>query len=205
MAGNITGNALNLGNSTTDAQNFVLRTNSDGTGALLKGAAGTLGTVLAFDNSNRVTFPNSTIGATGGGTGSSADFAFFENDVFVENSYTIGGNAYVTGYTISIASPAVFTLAAHGLIAGSVIHLATTGALPTGLTATTVYYVLATGLTTSAFSVATTAGGTAINTSGTQSGVQSVGKLKNAMMTGPLIVATGAAVTVPSGARLVIL
>ena len=205
MAGNLTGNALNLGNSATDAQNFVLRTNSDGTGALLKGAAGTLGTVLAFDTQNRVTFPNSTVGATGGGTSSSADFAFFENDVFVENSYTIGSNAYVSGYTISIASPAVFTLTAHGLIAGNLVRVATTGALPTGLFVNTVYYVLATGLTTSAFSVSATSGGTAVNTSGTQSGVQSVGKVKNASMAGPLTVATGAAVTVLSGSRLVVL
>lgn len=205
MAGNVTGNALNLGNSATDTQNFVLRTNNDGTGALLKGAAGTLGTVLAFDGQNRITFPNSTVGATGGGTGSAADFAFFENDVFIENSYTIGQNAYVTGYTISVASPAVFTFATHGLIAGSPIRVATTGALPTGLTAGAVYYVLATGLTTSAFSVSLTAGGTAVNTSGTQSGVQSVGKVKNASMTGPMTVATGAAVTVPTGSRLVVL
>lgn len=205
MAGNLTGNSLNLGNSSTDAQNFVLRENGDGTGALLKGASGTLGTILAFDGSNRVTFPNSTIGATGGGTGSSADFAFFENDVFVENSYTIGANAYVSGYTISIASPAVFTLTAHGLIAGNFVRVATTGALPTGLSVNTVYYVLAAGLTTSAFEVALTAGGTAINTSGTQSGTQSVGKVKNAMMAGPLSVATGVTVTVLTGSRLVVL
>ena len=205
MAGNITGNVLNLGNSATDTQNFALRTNSDGTGALLKGAAGTLGTVLAFDGQNRVTFPNSTIGATGGGTGSAADFAFFENEAFIENSYTIGSNAYVTGYTISIASPAVFTLAAHGLIAGSIVKVATTGALPTGLAINTVYYVLATGLTTSAFSVSATAGGTAVVTSGTQSGVQSVGRVKNASMAGPMVVATGAVITVPTGSRLVVL
>lgn len=205
MAGNLTGNSLNLGNSATDAQNFVLKENGDGTGALLKGAAGTLGTVLAFDNSNRVTFPNSTIGATGGGTGSSADFVFFESDVFIANSYTIGNNAYVSGYLISIASPAIFTFASHGLIAGSVVHLATTGALPTGLTINTVYYVLAAGLTTNAFEVALTVGGTAINTSGTQSGTQSIGKIKNSSANSPMALASVAVITVPNGSRLDIL
>lgn len=205
MAGSLTGNTLNLGNSATDSQNFLLKENGDGTGALLRGAAGALGTVLAFDVNNRITFPNSVVGATGGGTGSSADFAFIENDVFIENSYTIGSKSFVPGYTITIASPAVFTLAAHGLIANSMIYVSTTIALPTGLAVNTVYYVLATGLTTSAFQVSLTSGGTAVVTSGTQSGTQSVGKVKNASMVGPMTVASGVVVTVPSGARLVIL
>lgn len=205
MAGNITGNALNLGNSTTDTQNFLLKENGDGTGALLRGAAGTLGTVLAFDVNSRVTFPNSTIGATGGGTGSSADFAFNENDIFIENSYTIGSNAFVPGYSISIASPAVLGLTAHGLIAGNPVRLTTTGALPTGLAINTIYYVLAAGLTTSAFEIALTAGGTAISTSGTQSGIQSVGKIKNASTAGPITVAASAVITVLTGTRLVTL
>jgi hypothetical protein len=42
--------------------------------------------------------------------------------------------------------------------------------LPTGITAGTPYYVLATGLTSSTFRFAATPGGAAINTSGSQSG-----------------------------------
>jgi len=53
----------------------------------------------------------------------------------------------------------------------------TTGALPTGLTAGTTYYVSTVGLTANAFSVADTkahalAGTNTITTSGSQSGVQ---------------------------------
>lgn len=74
--------------------------------------------------------------------------------------------------TISIASPGVVTWpGGHGLEAGSPVRFSTTGALPTGLTAGTTYYVLAAGLTPSSFSVAATPGGTAIVTTGTQSGV----------------------------------
>jgi hypothetical protein len=74
--------------------------------------------------------------------------------------------------TISIASPGVVTWpGGHGLEAGSPVQFATTGALPTGLTVGTTYYVLAAGLTPDSFSVSATPGGTAIVTSGTQNGV----------------------------------
>lgn len=75
-----------------------------------------------------------------------------------------------TTVTISIASPAVVTWANHGLAAGREVVFTSTGALPTGLTAGTVYYVVSP--TTNDFSVAATPGGAAINTTGTQSGVQ---------------------------------
>lgn len=82
----------------------------------------------------------------------------------------------VNVFTMTIASPAVVTYvntAKHGLTAGRMIVFSTTGALPTGVTAGTPYYVIATGLTTSAFQFSATVGGSAINTSGTQSGVHS--------------------------------
>lgn len=73
-------------------------------------------------------------------------------------------------FTVTIASPAIFSLTAHGLQAGEQVYFTTTGALPTGLTANTIYFVIATGLTTNAFEVSTTRGGAAVNTSGSQSG-----------------------------------
>jgi hypothetical protein len=76
--------------------------------------------------------------------------------------------------TISIASPAVITLASHGFVVNQQVIFSTTGALPTGLTAGAVYYVISAGLGASAFQVSTTQGGGAINTTGTQSGVHSV-------------------------------
>lgn len=72
-------------------------------------------------------------------------------------------------FTVTIASPAVFTANAHGLLAGTPISFSTTGALPTGIVAGTVYYVLAPS--TNTFNISTTVGGSAVNTSGTQSGV----------------------------------
>lgn len=73
--------------------------------------------------------------------------------------------------TISNASPGV--VAWTGLLptASSSISFSTTGALPTGLTPGTVYYIVGAGLTTGAFSVSATPGGAAINTSSAGSGV----------------------------------
>jgi hypothetical protein len=71
---------------------------------------------------------------------------------------------------ISVASPAVISWASHGLKAGDTVRFQTTGALPTGISVDTTYYVISAGLTANAFEISATRGGTAINTSGTQSG-----------------------------------
>ncbi len=74
--------------------------------------------------------------------------------------------------TMTIASPGVISWAGHHFAAGATVVFTTTGALPTGLTAGTTYYVIAAGLTDGvSFQVSATSGGAAINTSGTQSGV----------------------------------
>ena len=76
-----------------------------------------------------------------------------------------------TTFTVTIASPAVLTLG-YGLDNGTAVTLTTTGYLPTGLIPGTVYYVINASGTTCNLSA--TYGGTAINTSGTQSGTQSI-------------------------------
>jgi len=81
-------------------------------------------------------------------------------------------NGAANTVTITIAAPGVVTETAHGRTAGSVVTFATTGALPTGLTAGTPYYVSATGLTANTYQVSATPNGASITTSGTQSGVQ---------------------------------
>lgn len=79
-------------------------------------------------------------------------------------------------FTVTIASPAVFTCTAHGYVANDTVVFSTTGALPTGLTAGTTYYVISTGLGADTFRVSTSQGGAAVNTSGTQSGVHTVNR-----------------------------
>lgn len=77
-------------------------------------------------------------------------------------------------FTVTIASPGVVTNTAHGLNEGDAVFMRTTGALPTGLAVDTVYYVITAGLTADAFQVSATRGGSAINTSGTQSGTHTL-------------------------------
>lgn len=86
--------------------------------------------------------------------------------------------------TMTIASPAVASWTAHGLSAGDPVKFATTGALPTGLTAGTTYYVIAAGLVANAFEVSATPGGAAINTSGSQSGTQTASTVGSTLVTG---------------------
>lgn len=76
--------------------------------------------------------------------------------------------------TISLASPGVVSLVGHGQAANDPVSFETTGALLTGLSPDTQYYVK-TVLTADTFTVSATPGGTAINTSGTQSGVHTMG------------------------------
>jgi len=74
--------------------------------------------------------------------------------------------------TITIASPAVVTEAAHGLSEGTPVFFTTTGSLPTGVTTSAAYYVKSP--TTNTFNLAATPGGAAINTSGSQSGIHTL-------------------------------
>lgn len=76
--------------------------------------------------------------------------------------------------TVTIASSGVFTLTAHGFSIGTPLYFTTTGALPTGLSSGTTYYVIAAGLTANAFEVSTKLYGTAVNTTGSQSGTHTV-------------------------------
>jgi hypothetical protein len=80
--------------------------------------------------------------------------------------------------SISNASPAVFTLTAHGLSIGDAIVLSTTGGLPSGLVVGTIYYVATTSFGANSFKVADTlahalAGTNLINTSSAGSGTHS--------------------------------
>lgn len=90
---------------------------------------------------------------------------------------SIATNILVGTATITIATPAVITTpTAHGLIAGDSVKFTTTGTLPTGFVVGVDYYVIASGLTSTQFRLSATVGGSAINTTGTQSGIHTLSK-----------------------------
>ena len=98
-------------------------------------------------------------------------------------------------FTVTIASPGVFTLNNGSLINGMAIALTSTGTLPTGLTIGTVYYVV--NASGSTFQLSATFGGSAINTSGSQSGTQYI------VPNGLPITSLGGASDVPAFVNLV--
>lgn len=109
----------------------------------------------------------SSTAASGNGLHIWKDFLFVARDAFLDVYGPLAGQVF----TVTIATPALFTKVAHGLVLNDKIVFATTGALPTGLTAGTTYHIISAGLTADDFEVSATQGGAAINTSGTQSGV----------------------------------
>jgi hypothetical protein len=75
--------------------------------------------------------------------------------------------------TMTIASPCVLSRPQHGLVAGDRITFSTTDTLPTGITGNNTdywYFVITAGLTVDDFEISSTKSGSAINTSGSQTG-----------------------------------
>jgi hypothetical protein len=98
----------------------------------------------------------------------STDANAFIYDAQFSNSIKVLRAPTYSTVTISVASPGVITWNANGLLAGDMVTFTTTGALPTGFAINTIYYVVSPA--TNTFSLAATSGGSAINTTGTQSG-----------------------------------
>lgn len=73
-----------------------------------------------------------------------------------------------TAFTMTIASPSVFTATAHGLVNADTVILETDGALPTGFAVDTQYFVVSS--TANTFQLSLTSGGASINGTGSQSG-----------------------------------
>ena len=70
------------------------------------------------------------------------------------------------------AGTGTITKTAHGLVNGQVVYFTTTGALLTGITAGTHYYVVS--ASTDTFKISASEGGSAITFSGSQSGVHTL-------------------------------
>lgn len=89
----------------------------------------------------------------------------------------------LTPVTLTIASPCVVTCVSHGCSAGTAVLFDTTGQLPTGITAGVTYYVSATSLTLDSFKISAVPGGSLINTTGTQSGIQTFSLVNSTKVT----------------------
>jgi hypothetical protein len=97
------------------------------------------------------------------------DLSLYSQQPFVTSAATC---------TITINNPAVVTLVSHGFVANDVVRFTTTGALPGGVLANRLYFVKTTP-TPDTFTITdvATSAAVALETTGTQNGVQSVGKV----------------------------
>ena len=139
--------------------------------------------LLRCDGTNVVEQLDYVVGNFGvGGNASVVGNASVTGDATILGDAAVASNLAVTGSSflggqqaaaISIGTPAVITVAASPPIDAAVVFK-TTGALPTGLTVGTVYYVLAASRTSTTFSVSTSIGGSAVDTTGAGSGTHSV-------------------------------
>ena len=115
-----------------------------------------------------------TPGSVGGWDQYANQYPVYGKQYFQTGSWSFPASCFLSNspiVTLTLASPGVVNVP-NNCAAGQAVIFGTSSALPTGLTAGTLYYVIATGLTTSSFEVSTTVGGSASNFTGSQSGVQ---------------------------------
>ncbi|NBW13762.1 MAG: hypothetical protein EBR82_37755, partial [Caulobacteraceae bacterium] len=117
------------------------------------------------------------VNLSGGGTSDFGTYGLMADGYSPRPVFT--GSARVAAYgavrleKVVTIDPATDLLScvAHGLSAGDQVTIsATQGSLPGGLTSGTTYYVIASGLTADVFKVSTSAGGSAVDITGTASG-----------------------------------
>lgn len=177
------------------------------------GTGGTNGTACTFLGTTGVTrswYPNGGTPTTG----SNSYFSFTASVVggALQTPTIVKPADYLTppmaAYAANLNQTATFTnasasigWASNTLSAGQPIQFANSGgALPTNFSAATTYYVSATGLTTSAFEVATTATGTPIVAGSAGTGTQTVSAVEPILkLSGTCTVPTNAAVGVLMG------
>lgn len=105
-----------------------------------------------------------------------AGFLMCDNSAYSNDTYPVlagitkGRYGYGTGIVFTVnAATDVVTANSHGFVNGNRLLLDSTVTLPAGLSANTIYFVIA--ATTNTFKLATSAGGTAIDITGTGTGV----------------------------------
>ena len=204
LGGNITSTVLNqqyqITSTTTNTFTFTATATANSTDASGSPGGGTVTATYQLNTGPAVQTPFNGWGAGGWGTGTWGNGPTVKSNLQIWNAYNFGQNLLFgprgggiyywtaptltnpgvllssTGgtVTITIASPAVITSSVN-LPNGSSIQLGTTGALQTGLSTNTTYYVVNVLGTT--FNLALTQGGAPINTSGSQSGTQSISLL----------------------------
>lgn len=113
---------------------------------------------------------NGRIEVCGDGSGDAGVTSSNWNNTQPTATFTVTIAAASGTCTISNASPCVVTKNSHGLSANDPVRFTTSGVLPSPLDVSTIYFVSSSGLSSNDFEIATTPGGTVINTTTVGSG-----------------------------------
>ena len=116
-----------------------------------------------------------------GATGTLATVAKFKQYAVSTTSGSVSTiiSGGITATVTANSGAGIFTTPyAHGFTAGDVIKVSSSGTLATGLVTNAHYFVIATNLTSTTFSVSLAPAGTAVLTSGTPTGTMYVGKVQ---------------------------
>lgn len=199
LGGNITATILNAEYAVTilNSSTYEITTSATATSADAAGSPGGGAAVIAAYQVTTGSSVQSPAAGWGGGPWGAGTWGFEDTSlvaasplrIWTQNNFgeslvfgPMGGPMYywnasagldTSTFTVTIGVTAVFTFTTGPLLLnGTAVMLETTGALPTGLLTYVVYYVInsttVSGVTTC--NLSTTYGGTAITTSGTQSG-----------------------------------
>tara|TARA_R110000868_G_scaffold9394_1_gene46898 strand:- start:1653 stop:2921 length:1269 start_codon:yes stop_codon:yes gene_type:complete len=139
-------------------------------------SAGTSGYVLSTDGAgvtSWASYISSSLSQYNVNVGNSSNTAAAVNTNLLGD---ITGTINSQTATMTIATPGVVTSNSHGMSTGDKFYFTTTGALPTGVSASTTYY--ASNVATNTFNISTTlanaVAGTYVATSGSQSGTHTL-------------------------------
>ena len=102
-------------------------------------------------------------------TPASYDITIYQNATWKGSFRATQNRQTVTSISIAGGTP-TFNCDCHGLTAGDKVTFTGGTAVPCGLTLNTIYYVISAGLTTGAFQVSATSGGSSISVSGPATG-----------------------------------
>lgn len=105
----------------------------------------------------------------------SYDITILQNATWSGSFRATQARQQLSGITIATSTP-TFSCNCHGLTSGDKVVFTGGDSVPCGLALNTVYYVIAAGLTTSAFQVSATLAGSSISVSGTATGTFYVAK-----------------------------
>jgi hypothetical protein len=134
--------------------------------------------LMCYDGTNWDIQQTGTVSSGGSnsitGSGLTIGDAYFYSSSSLTPAIAYGlapGNS-PTPLTLTFTNSSASISASNTLVAGTPVQFQTTGSLPTNFATSTTYFVISTGLTTSAFEVSATYGGSAITAGSAGSGTQ---------------------------------